>query len=793
MLRAIYRGADIPSSTLYRAVRKMAEARIAVAEPRVNTIEEITTPETWREVFKTFRSTATKRYYKVRNLIYNGVWPASLSNVRLTVLTCIFLMLVEPGITSSVNNWLWGIANVLYIPKSLPRGLQAVIVSSIIGIISFIVLMIARQSFLRLLLSYRGWMYENPKSHSLMTKLWCGGVRLLSGYKPSLYSCQRSLPRLPVPAVKDTLNRLYEALKPHCTEEELKEIRQLGKEFENTLAHKLQNVLIIKSWFCQNYVSDWWEKYAYLMSRSPLPNNSNYYICDECYWMPTDKPVSRAACLVYSLLLFKRLIDREELEPLVIRNTVPICMAQYERLYSSARIPGENTDRILHCEESKHIVVHVKGLYYKLDICDAKNQFLAPTTLEEQLNWIVKDATMHAETQSETETSVAALTTLKRNQWASIRQKYMNAGVNKETRRLIERSIFVLTLTDYEPKNLTEKGKFLLHGDGKSIWFDKSFHLIIFGNGAAGLNCEHTVADAPAMAHMWEYILSREVIEKLFDDNGYCMPFSRVFKQAKIKPPQRLIWEMSPELDNVIEEALVQAKVSNDDLDLVVYDHQKFGKGTMKICKVSPDAFVQLAIQLAYYKDAQKFVQTYEASMTRLYQGGRTETVRSCTTEAKDFVLNMVQSDVDKTTKRALLQRAAEKHQNLYRDAMNGKGIDRHLFALYVACKGLGYESEFLHKIITRPWTLSTSQTPHTQMTSLPDANLNIFDDKLCTGGGFGPVSDDGYGFSYIFPSEKRFFFHVSSKHSCSQTSSKRFVELFCESMEEMVALFNDD
>ncbi|GFY71742.1 carnitine O-palmitoyltransferase 1, liver isoform [Trichonephila inaurata madagascariensis] len=62
-------------------IKKMAEARIAVAEPRVNTIEEIATPESWKEVFKTFRSAATKRYYKVRNLIYNGVWPASLSKV----------------------------------------------------------------------------------------------------------------------------------------------------------------------------------------------------------------------------------------------------------------------------------------------------------------------------------------------------------------------------------------------------------------------------------------------------------------------------------------------------------------------------------------------------------------------------------------------------------------------------------------------------------------------------------------------------------------------------------------
>ncbi|GFY79543.1 carnitine O-palmitoyltransferase 1, muscle isoform, partial [Trichonephila inaurata madagascariensis] len=391
-------------------------------------------------------------------------------------------------------------------------------------------------------------------------------------------------------------------------------------------------------------------------------------------------------------------------------------------------IPGENNDKILHCEESKHIVINVKGIYYKLDICDSKNQFLAPTTLEEQLNWIVKDATLHAESLSDSEKSIPALTTLKRNQWATIRKTHLGSGVNRESRRIIEGSSFIVTLADYEPKDLTEKGKFLLHGDGKT--------------------------DAPAMAHMWEFILSREVIEKLFDENGCCMPFSRIFKQAKFKPPQRLIWEVTPELHNSLEEAVNLAKLSNDDLDLEVYDHQAFGKGAMKKCKVSPDAFVQLAIQLAYYKDAKKFVQTYEASMTRLYQGGRTETVRSCTVEAKDFVLNMMQEDVDKATKRTLLQRAATKHQNLYRDAMNGKGIDRHLFALYVACKGLGY---------------------------------------LCTGGGFGPVSDDGYGFSYIFPSDHRFFFHVSSKHSCPQTSSKRFVELICESMKEMVDLFSED
>lgn len=46
------------------------------------------------------------------------------------------------------------------------------------------------------------------------------------------------------------------------------------------------------------------------------------------------------------------------------------------------------------------------------------------------------------------------------------------------------------------------------------------------------------------------------VLEKLFDENGYCMPFSRSFKQAKVKQPQRLVWEVSPDLEVSINEAV---------------------------------------------------------------------------------------------------------------------------------------------------------------------------------------------------------------------------------------------
>lgn len=58
-------------------------------------------------------------------------------------------------------------------------------------------LLLGRRYLLRALLSYRGWMYENPRAYSWRTAAWSVGVRMLTGSRPLLYSFERSLPRLP--------------------------------------------------------------------------------------------------------------------------------------------------------------------------------------------------------------------------------------------------------------------------------------------------------------------------------------------------------------------------------------------------------------------------------------------------------------------------------------------------------------------------------------------------------------------------------------------------------------------
>lgn len=44
-----------------------------------------------------------------------------------------------------------------------------------------------------------------------------------------------------------------------------------------------------------------------------------------------------------------------------------------------------------------------------------------------------------------------------------------------------------------------------------------------------------------------------------------------------------------------------------------------------------------------------------------------------------------------------------------------GRGVDRHLFALYVVAMGMGVEVPFLQEALSLPWRLSTSQLPQRQ------------------------------------------------------------------------------
>ena len=45
-----------------------------------------------------------------------------------------------------------------------------------------------------------------------------------------------------------------------------------------------------------------------------------------------------------------------------------------------------------------------------------------------------------------------------------------------------------------------------------------------------------------------------------------------------------------------------EAQLLADDLHLHILMHPAYGKGFMKKCNLSPDAYIQMALQLAYYR-----------------------------------------------------------------------------------------------------------------------------------------------------------------------------------------------
>merc|ERR1719351_641106 len=87
--------------------------------------------------------------------------------------------------------------------------------------------------------------------------------------------------------------------------------------------------------------------------------------------------------------------------------------------------------------------------------------------------------------------------------------------------------------------------------------------------------------------------------------------------------------------------------------------------------------------------------------MTRLFREGRTETVRSCTNQMAAFAKSMDDPEMTNANKLELLRSAADRHTLMYKLAMTGQGIDRHLFCLYVVSKYKKVESPFLQRTLT--------------------------------------------------------------------------------------------
>lgn len=59
---------------------------------------------------------------------------------------------------------------------------------------------------------------------------------------------------------------------------------------------------------------------------------------------------------------------------------------------------------------------------------------------------------------------------------------------------------------------------------------------------------------------------------------------------------------VSPQCQAAIESSYRVAKALADDVDFCCFQFSDFGKGLIKKCRTSPDAFIQISLQLAHFR-----------------------------------------------------------------------------------------------------------------------------------------------------------------------------------------------
>ncbi|CAZ82201.1 unnamed protein product [Tuber melanosporum] len=535
-------------------------------------------------------------------------------------------------------------------------------------------------------------------------------------YAGPMLRFQKFLPKLPVPTLQETADRYVKSLKPLLTEQELQRTKTAVAEFirEGGVGQQLQEKLLAKAQNPEvnNWLSDWWNDAAYLSYRDPVVPYVSYF-----YSYKDDKkrrhPVKRAAAITTSVLKFKKMVDEKTLEPEYMRG-LPICMDSYRWMFNACRIPEKPADYPVKYdyESNKHFVVARKNRFYKV-LHEVDGVQLSTGELEAQFARVLELAN------AEKVPAVGALTSENRDTWTEVRKMMIEASPeNKKALQLIESASFIVCLDDTSPVTLEERAHQYWHGDGQNRFFDKPLQFIINENGTAGFMGEHSMMDGTPTHRLNDYLN-----DQIFH--------------------------------NKIDLAVGDVR-SNLPEPLKVLAYLGYGKGLIKKFKCSPDAYVQMVIQLAYYKMYGKNRPTYESAATRKFQVGRTETCRTVSEESVAWCKSMMDPDTDPKTCISNFRAAINAHVVYISTASEGKGVDRHLFGL----KKLLPPGAALPKIYADPaygysssWFLSTSQ----------------LSSEYFNGYGWSQVIDQGYGIAYMINENNLQFNIVSKKQGCER------------------------
>lgn len=543
---------------------------------------------------------------------------------------------------------------------------------------------------------------------------------------------------MPVPSLNTTCSKLLEWAEPLLTKEERINSAKVVTKFlkPHGEGELLQNALI--DWDNHPSNSNWsapaW-KDLYLEARKPLVINSNvFYYLKSKLNEKNDSQAHIAAALISSVYNFISWIDQKNLS-VDMQKGSPLCMSQYDNIFSSIRIPRLGTDEFKASQERTYIVVMHAQRMFKVDIINEKGEARLAHDIERELDVIMATSTKGQ--------NIGLLTTMERDTWAQTRAGLLElSSHNQNCMAIIENASFALCLDEGNPEEITDISTQLLHGPGYDRFFDKSLQFIVFNNGKTGINFEHTSVDGSVMLRLIAHIYDT-IDEVSFTQVDSPNKAENTFKSHTTE----IEFDLNDDLKNTIHRTKESFKRHVADTQTRVLSFDSFGKEQIKQFKVSPDAFVQLALQLAEYKLYGQCFSAYEAVMTRTFVDGRIDVLYTISPESIAFIKNICDKNCDtQTTKRSLIQ-AAIKHIERANECRLGNGVYTHLLSLQYIYKTMGLDIgiDTLPEIFTdRGYLALTESVVCTSTTSEYGVEL----------AGYGPIVENGYGIRYFIRNE---------------------------------------
>ncbi|XP_029602282.1 peroxisomal carnitine O-octanoyltransferase-like isoform X1 [Salmo trutta] len=593
------------------------------------------------------------------------------------------------------------------------------------------------------------------------------------------FQYQHSLPPLPVPSLEGSLAKYLDAVRPFATEEEYQVTAAVVKRFGEGIGKDLHQKLLQRARTCRNWLEEWWLDAAYLEMRYPSQLNVNFggpapYL-EHCWPSTEGVQLQRTSISMWHTLQYWDLLRTERLDPHKADNVV-LDMDQFRMLFCTCKVPGVTKDTIINYFKTEsegpcpsHVVVMCKGRFFSFDaVCDG--HILTPPELLRHLT--------HVKQCCEGEPAgdgIAALTSEERTRWAKAREYLIGIDpANKTILETIQSSLFVVSLDDAKPyataENYTPVSLEVLTGDPTIRWGDKSYNSISFANGTFGSNCDHAPFEGMVLVTHCYY-----VDQQLKATDGKWKGSETV---RPMPLPEELVFTVDDRVRSDVAHAKQQYLETTQNLQVVCYAFTSFGKAAIKHRKLHPDTFIQLALQLAYYRQHGRLGSCYETAMTRRFYHGRTETMRPCTLEAQNWCHTMLLPAASAEAKRKALLLAFNKHNKLMAEAQNGKGFDRHLLGLYLIAKeeGLPMPDLFTDPLYSKSggggnFTLSTSLAGYTTVHGVG-----------------APMVHHGYGFFYCI-SDDRIVASCSAWKSSPETDAETLFQNLVTSLHEMLHL----